>query len=767
MKWLAPLVLAAGFSAVLPGCAHVPCGTHIDRHPAKEPNWTTVVPKTDTAYYYFVGRATGKESLEEAVSDAFANAIQQILKQLETKVSYRSEKTRQLAEILKTAGAEPDVRAVNKVIESLHISGEGLIRKAKAREFYWERKVRRYGPDCRTYNESFDCYVLIQYPIEEERNLGLVATILGRRVSLSEADSLLPSLNCLDFRGTAASDQLRLEQLLRFLEPTDEFNGAFTTPNTLAFFSQTSTQSLHSELTACQKQGLLRLTAFDHIAPRRARITVHFTSSGTKFLKKLEHCRGEQTALRKIACLAQIYSMLGDEPPLQQLVLHRRDEIVRRQLHKDPGAFVNLSSGMVAERPEWSVDFLRMQMDTLGSPGTYAWNPESLSGQLEVLLDSCDAFYRERVLEVPPDNIDPKTYQYLTTITGQALDVGILGGLYGSEIHNRLRTFLRDLSGDVEEHWASKWGITSLDTLTQMYEECRWNSIATAYHDSPLPGLEPFAPEASLLMLKVCFWTENEDEFRELTKKLLSWVGAHERFSYGRVLSSQLRILLALYSLDKGCENSDAELFKSTLKTCQNDCRRNPVGSAAALLARANLNPDSVSMLEVCDPLKKLSETGQLPRPERIWTLWMLYRFLEKVDASDSLKNQFLRYLADEIRFSSTARGLDAMTITDLQNAMVQGNPGPIIRLTPSQPYVVTTSQEILVTITGTGLQGIQDLTLYVEPRASTIPIGLAGAGQASLTQTVPLDPGWNLIKVSTGQELLGFVLVLHRGVNQ
>ena len=72
----------------------------VEKSRRKAPDWTIRVPQADDHYLYFVGRATGARTLEDAESDAAANAIAQIVTAIGVEASFSYDRLRREAELL-------------------------------------------------------------------------------------------------------------------------------------------------------------------------------------------------------------------------------------------------------------------------------------------------------------------------------------------------------------------------------------------------------------------------------------------------------------------------------------------------------------------------------------------------------------------------------------------------------------------------------------------------------------------------------------------
>lgn len=122
----------------------------------KAPDWVTVVPQADREYYYFVGRASGKNALEDAETDAVADAIRQVVTMIGLDVKVDYDRLRKEAEVIL------DDRLVSR--------GAARISGIKVMESYHRRQAEYRAAELR---HIYEAAVLVRWPkgeLEMERN---------------------------------------------------------------------------------------------------------------------------------------------------------------------------------------------------------------------------------------------------------------------------------------------------------------------------------------------------------------------------------------------------------------------------------------------------------------------------------------------------------------------------------------------------------------------------------------------------------------------
>ena len=122
---------------------------HVEKSRRKAPDWTSSVPAADESYLYFVGRATGARTLEDAESDAAANAIGQIVTAIGVEASFTYDRLRKEASLL--------------LEDRLAISGSSHIIGLKRMESYYEKQTVNEGDSVK---KTFNAHVLVRYPRE-------------------------------------------------------------------------------------------------------------------------------------------------------------------------------------------------------------------------------------------------------------------------------------------------------------------------------------------------------------------------------------------------------------------------------------------------------------------------------------------------------------------------------------------------------------------------------------------------------------------------
>jgi len=105
------------------------------------------VPEADEKHLYFVGRATGARTLEDAESDAAANAIRQIVTAIGVEASFTYDRLRRQADLL--------------LEDRLSVNGGSRIIGLKRMESYYEKQTLNEGDSVRT---TFNAHLLVRYP---------------------------------------------------------------------------------------------------------------------------------------------------------------------------------------------------------------------------------------------------------------------------------------------------------------------------------------------------------------------------------------------------------------------------------------------------------------------------------------------------------------------------------------------------------------------------------------------------------------------------
>jgi len=119
----------------------------VEKSRRKAPDWTIRVPQADDHYLYFVGRATGARTLEDAESDAAANAIAQIVTAIGVEASFSYDRLRREAELL--------------LEDRLSFSGGSHIIGLERTESYYETQTVYEDDSVKT---SYNAHVLVRYP---------------------------------------------------------------------------------------------------------------------------------------------------------------------------------------------------------------------------------------------------------------------------------------------------------------------------------------------------------------------------------------------------------------------------------------------------------------------------------------------------------------------------------------------------------------------------------------------------------------------------
>ena len=149
-----PLIVAWSLSAVS-GCLFRPGLAAADPAPSikvetsrgKIPKWVNQVPRADEEYFYFVGRATGATTLEDAEQDAAADALRQIVTMIGLTASFSYDRLRREAELL--------------LEDRVSFAGDARVVGLKRLETYYEKVYYHTGDSLITrYNAS----LLARYP---------------------------------------------------------------------------------------------------------------------------------------------------------------------------------------------------------------------------------------------------------------------------------------------------------------------------------------------------------------------------------------------------------------------------------------------------------------------------------------------------------------------------------------------------------------------------------------------------------------------------
>ena len=148
------LVVAWSLSTVF-GCLFRPGLAAADPAPSikvetsrgKIPKWVNQVPRADEEYFYFVGRATGATTLEDAEQDAAADALRQIVTMIGLTASFSYDRLRREAELL--------------LEDRVSFAGDARVVGLKRLETYYEKVYYHTGDSLITrYNAS----LLSRYP---------------------------------------------------------------------------------------------------------------------------------------------------------------------------------------------------------------------------------------------------------------------------------------------------------------------------------------------------------------------------------------------------------------------------------------------------------------------------------------------------------------------------------------------------------------------------------------------------------------------------
>ena len=208
------------FLTVIPAAAGK---VRVEKSQRTIPDWTRRVPEADENYLYFVGRATGTRTLEDAESDAAANAIRQIVTAIGVEASFTYDRLRKEADFL--------------LQDRLSLSGSSHIIGLKRIESYYEKQIINEGDSVKT---TFNAHVLVRYPRESlQTEIARLEQESTDRVQIAE--KLL-------------KDALRLEE-------SGAFDGAYR--KQIKVVELTQKPSVHLSEAAARRLAMLRHRAIE------------------------------------------------------------------------------------------------------------------------------------------------------------------------------------------------------------------------------------------------------------------------------------------------------------------------------------------------------------------------------------------------------------------------------------------------------------------------------------------------------------------------
>lgn len=187
------------------------------------PDWTRRVPEADENYLYFVGRATGARTLEDAESDAAANAIRQIVTAIGVEASFTYDRLRKEADLL--------------LQDRLSLSGGSHIIGLKRMESYYEKQIFDEGDSVKA---TFNGHLLVRYPRES----------LQTEIARLEQESTV--------RVQIAEKQMA--EALR-LEESGSLDGAYS--KLVKVLELTQKPGVHLSETASRRLAMLRYRAIE------------------------------------------------------------------------------------------------------------------------------------------------------------------------------------------------------------------------------------------------------------------------------------------------------------------------------------------------------------------------------------------------------------------------------------------------------------------------------------------------------------------------
>lgn len=132
------------FLAAIPAVAGK---VRVEKSRRTTPDWIGHVPAADENYLYFVGRASGARTLEDAESDAAANAVRQIVTAIGVEASFNYDRLRREADFL--------------LEDRLSLSGGSHIVGLKRMESYYEKQIINTEDSVKA---TFNAHVLVRYP---------------------------------------------------------------------------------------------------------------------------------------------------------------------------------------------------------------------------------------------------------------------------------------------------------------------------------------------------------------------------------------------------------------------------------------------------------------------------------------------------------------------------------------------------------------------------------------------------------------------------
>ena len=163
LLFLLSILIPAAVSAAHPK-------VRVERSRSEPPRWVSRVPEADENYLYFVGRASGAKSLEDAESDAAANALAQIVTAIGVQATLSYDRLRREAGLL--------------LQDRLTVLGEARVTGLKRLESYYEKQTVSDGE---TVVSSYSSNLLVRYPRQAlEREISRLEQEAADRVQEAE-----------------------------------------------------------------------------------------------------------------------------------------------------------------------------------------------------------------------------------------------------------------------------------------------------------------------------------------------------------------------------------------------------------------------------------------------------------------------------------------------------------------------------------------------------------------------------------------------------
>ena len=219
-----PAALLLLFVNLIPaaaGAAHPKVS--VERSRSEPPRWISRVPEADENYLYFVGRASGAKSLEDAESDAAANALSQIVTTIGVQATLSYDRLRREAGLL--------------LQDRLTVLGEAQVTGLKRLESYYEKQTVSDGE---TVVSSYSSSLLVRYPRQS----------LEREVSRLEQEAA----------GRVQQADERLAEALS-LEKADDLENSFA--SLIQTLALTAKPAIHAKADAARNLELCRNRALE------------------------------------------------------------------------------------------------------------------------------------------------------------------------------------------------------------------------------------------------------------------------------------------------------------------------------------------------------------------------------------------------------------------------------------------------------------------------------------------------------------------------